>query len=851
MDIGSLDVAAPLKARPDYRPCLRKRPVATMATPDTSDLTSSSEVFTAYTLPQIRAIHKSLHVQIEEKAARLRTQVGSSYRDLLGTADTIVQMRHDMSQAQNILGEIGGRCGRTVVGGKVSGLAKFCGLEDAEAEMGCVARVKLLEACDLAVARLLKGNAPRKGERLVLAAKVLVLSRLLVSSFHDAGSLNEQLRVAVGAAKKSLGHLRRRLLRGVEKALGKMGEDAPHGDMLQALCAYSLASSSGARDVLRHCLNVRAEAMTYEFDIEDHERDKSVDNVLRGLDLYTRTLLDVQALVPSKLSDALAELKKKPLLADESLQALEGLRLDIYKRWCGDEIQYFTPFIRHDDLEGKQAKEMLMGWARKGSEALLGGTKTIMEHMHEFKAIVDLRTSVLQRWIKDGGKARGFDPSIMLDGLRDTINGRLLDVLDTKVTKLRLVGSEVAMTLDAWQPGISDQRKRLWDGEMLDLDMTVGSAQVTHEILSRLHGQNDAVARAVTGYESWHRLIDDANEVVDQLRRQRWDNDGEEIEDEETIEERQKLLSRDDPRKIEERLNAVLEQSFQQLDEHLGTLWQKRKDSPDRGHIAMYLLRLLRSIRSRLPKLESTKSFGLAYIPSLNESLVAQVALGPLEEFSTAALTKERVTGRTLWEGEPALPTQPSLGTFKLLRNLVNAMGDAGLDLWNPTAIRALKGTLGAQLCEAWRAALAAGEDKLKEKEAKVEEETEVTADGETSPEDGVNVVKKTEATVEDETNKEDGANEAEAKSPEATKPEPLTSSSSDAHRADIVIHWVYDMTLLEIYLGTAEESHAQLATLADEVFVKTGLKKAAKGRMRKASQEYWKRTSLLFGLLA
>ena len=851
MDVGGLDVAAPLKDRPDYRPCLRKRAVAAMATPDTSDLTSSSEVFTTYTLPQIRAIHKSLHVQIEEKAARLRTQVGNSYRDLLGTADTIVQMRHDMSQAQNILGDMGGRCGRTVVGGKVSGLAKFRGLDDAEAEMGCVARVKLLEACDLAVARLLKGNAPGRGERLVLAAKVLVLSRLLVSSFHDAGPLKEELRVAVEAARKNLGHLRRRLLRGVEKALGKLGEEGPHGDMLQVLCAYSLASSSGARDVLRHCLNVRAEAMTYEFDVEDHERDKGTDNVLRGLDLYTRTLLDVQALVPSKLSNALAELKKKPLLADESIQALEGLRLDIYKRWCGDEIQYFTPFIRHDDLEGKQAKEMLTAWAKKGSEALLGGVKTIMEHMHEFKAIVDLRTSVLQRWIKDGGKARGFDPSTMLDGLRETINGRLLDVLDTKITKLRLVGSEVAATLDAWRPGNSDQRKRLWDEEMLDLDMTVSSAQVTHEILSRLHGQNDAVARAVTGYESWYRLINDVNEVVDQLRRQRWDNDVEEIEDEETIEERQTLLSRDDPRKIEERLNAALEQSFKQLDEHLGALWQEHTDSPGRGHIAMYLLRLLRSIRSRLPQVESTKSFGLAYIPSLNESLVAQVALGPLEEFSTTALTKERVTGRALWEGEPALPTQPSLGTFKLLRSLVSAMGDAGLDLWNPTAIRALKDTLGAQLCEAWRAALAAGEDERKEKEAKAEEVREASADGETSPEDGANVGKETEATREDETNKQDGANEGRAASPGATKPEPPSSAGNDAHRADVVTHWVYDMMLLEIYLGTAEESHAPLAALADEVFATTGLEKAAKERMRKASREYWKRTSLLFGLLA
>ena len=88
-----------------------------MATPDLSTLTSSAQIFSSnYTLPQIRAIHKSLHVEIDEKASRLRTQVGSSYRDLLGTADTIVQMRKDNDAVQGVLGRMGGRCGRGVVG---------------------------------------------------------------------------------------------------------------------------------------------------------------------------------------------------------------------------------------------------------------------------------------------------------------------------------------------------------------------------------------------------------------------------------------------------------------------------------------------------------------------------------------------------------------------------------------------------------------------------------------------------------------------------------------------------------------------------------------------------------------
>ncbi|KAK8874866.1 oligomeric Golgi complex component [Apiospora arundinis] len=757
-----------------------------------------------------------------------------------------------MTRTQAILGEMGGRCGRTVVGNKITGLARFQGLDEAEAEMGCVARVKLLEACGLAVGKLLRAGGitggttttegqQGRGERLVLAAKVLVLSRLLISSFGDMGELNEELRAAVEAAKKNLGGLRRRLLRGVEKVLGRVSDGLEQSDILKALCAYSLASSSGSRDALRHFLNVRGEAMAFEFDVEEYEKTRGTENVLQGLDLYTRTLLDVQSIVPAKLSDALASLKKKPLLADESLRTLEGLKLDIYERWCGDEVQYFTPFIRHDDLDGKQAKDMLTQWAKKGGEALLEGMKKILEHMNEFKAIVDLRTNVLQHWIKDGGKARGFDPSVMLDGLRNTINTRLLGVLDVKVSKLRLVGSEVGATLDGWRAGTSDQYNSLWSDEMLELDMSIGSAQVTHEILSRLHGKNYTVAKAVTGYETWYHLIDDVNEVVGQLQRQRWDNDVEEIEDEETIEIRQKLLSKDDPDKINKRLNTALEQSFKQLDEELNTLWQKHMGSADSGHIAMYLLRVLRAIRSRLPKLDSTKSFGLESVPSLQEKVALEVGIAPLEEFSSDALARTRVTGRSLWEGEPALPTLPSPGVFKLLRDLVKSMGDAGLDLWSPAAVSLLKKTFGKQLGDAWRAVLELEAANAKEAKA---EKVEKATKAKKGKKDETNEKGEGEKSEDDEP-AEDEKEESDESSAAATK-----DTSSADQRRDLLIQWLYDIHLLKVYLGIGETPNEELKKLADEVCEKTSLGDGATERLRKAAQEYWRRTSLLFGLL-
>ncbi|KAI2612597.1 uncharacterized protein GGS25DRAFT_125652 [Hypoxylon fragiforme] len=807
-----------------------------MATPDTSTLTTSSQVFTAHTLPQIRAIHKNLHAQIDEKSARLRNQVGSSYRELLGTADTIVRMRVDMLAAQDVLATMGGLCGRAAIGGKTTALGQFRsgggggGGDAEEARLSRVARLKLLGACGLAVGRLLKGGnsssggGEGKGDRLVLAAKVLVLKRLLVSSFGAVESLADETRAAVEEAKKNLNTLRRRLLRAVEKVLEKIGDSVDRGDVLKALAAYSLASSSGAKDVLRHFLSVRAEAMVYEFDPEEHENQRSAENVLKGLDLYTRTLLDVQALVPNKLSDALLQLKKQHLLEDESLLELEGLRLDIYERWCGDEIQYFTPFIRHDDLEGKHAKEMLTNWASKGGETLLKGLQGTLGHIHEFKTIVDLRTNVLQHWINDGGKARGFDPTIMLNGLREAIDGRLLYLIESKVAKLKLIGSEVTATLEAWRPGATDQHRSLWDEEMLDSDIAGSASQITHEILSRLYGRNDAVARVVTSYESWHHLVDSVSELIDQLKRQHWDDDVDEIEDEDDIAARQKLLSQDDPELLQKKLDETTEEAFKDLDKHLATAWQSRVGDPDNGPIAMYILRILRDIRGRLPKLEGIKSFGLESAPSLHDKLAIYISISPLEKFTATTLTRRRVAGRALWEGEPALPTQPSPGTFKLLHSLVTNMGDAGLDLWTPVAVSVLKRTFGRQLVQLWHG-------ELESEGAGGQATDAVSEEKPSTPKDG----------------SLDNAEEEEDK--DASSSEKVPEAKSEKSK-DIYIQWIYDIHLLQQCLGSDVSSEEPFKAFVEEVFEKTGLESAAKERLAKTSQEYWKRTSLLFGLL-
>ncbi|KYK61439.1 hypothetical protein DCS_02581 [Drechmeria coniospora] len=939
--------------------------------PDTSTLTSSAQIFsTNHTLPQIRSIHKSLQVQIEEKSTRLRTQVGGSYRELLGTADTIVQMRSDNNRAQELLSKMGSRCGRAFLSSKATSLANF-EAADENTSTGRAARLKLLDACGLVVGRILRGQggleeATTSGGRLVLAAKVWVLLRLLIKGLDGEGVDKNSARALV-TASKSRDSLRRRLLNAIDGVLDKSDDSTERDDVLNALCAHSLVNSSGTRDALRHFLSVRAGAMALAFDLEENERTTTTEDVVRSLRLYTGTILDVQALVPAKLSPALAGLNNQKLLADSSLKLLEGLRLDLYGQWCSDEIQCFAPFIRHDDLGGSLARDMLSKWTEDGAQVLLHGLKKTLDQMADFKSITDLRTQVLQLWIRDGGRARGFDPSEMQDDLREAINTRMLAVLESKVTKLRLVGSEIRATLEGWREGVTDKHAGLWEEDGYDAALSNGAAPFVQEVLSRLYGRNDAVSKAIHSYSSWFHVIGDVKEVVEQLKKQRWDNDVDEVEDEETIEARQNILSKDDPQKLQDMLDTTLDKSFKDLEEQLAKLWRERPEGTTNSAVAMYLVRILREIRSQLPERPSISDFGLAMVPSLHRQIVLQVSAPALDNFSTNSLTMRTVPSRPLWEGELPLPSQPSPEIFQFLRALSLSMMDAGVDLWSASALAMMKKHLCERLCAAWQTQLTElpadgmpsrsgyeneadgdekgvgnqssdekedksrrddeenGEDQADEKgaesqdgneQAENQEGDQKAASGQVDDEEKVGNQEGGQKEVSGQVDDEEKAEEQEGNDDEAEHQasddketenqggdEKVDSSqvgdeekagnqeADEVERAnqadkehevevqgtgekkpgekdgddggkddglagervrDLVIQWLFDVSYLKGGVGSISGTASEdIETLREELCSRTGLDDVSLQRIGQLSQEYWRRTSLLFGLLA
>ncbi|KAH9203783.1 hypothetical protein DL95DRAFT_399040 [Leptodontidium sp. 2 PMI_412] len=789
--------------------------MAANKTLDPSTCTSAPEAF-KYPLPQVRQFHRSLTVELDEKNARLRTLVGGSYRQLLGTAETILQMREDIGHVEEKLGRVGKGCGRGVVGGKASGLARLAvgGRAGKRGEdMAWAARVKVLEMCAVVAGKLLRkggssdsGDKSAKGKNLVLAAKVLVLSRLLAKNMGDAPEKSPEDQAPVEELKKKFMTLRRKLSTAIRKTVEKVNGDRE--DLIQALSAHSLVTNSGAKDIIKHFLRIRGEAMTLAFDEEEQKLDNP--GVLRALELYTRTLLDVQALVPRRLSEALASLKTKPLLKDESVRKLEGLRLDVCEKWFGDDILFFTPYIRHDDLEGSQTVEMLKGWAKRASEVMLDGLAKSLSQMTEFKTVVTIRTRILEIWIKEGGKAKGFDPSILLDGLRKAINDCMVSLVESRVSKLHLVATEIEGTLGVWREGITDHQESLWESSLLEMEISNGASLFKQNVLARTHGRSDAVSRVFRGYQTWRHLVDEISVVISQLRTQRWDDDLEDIEDDLSVESRNTLLSTEDPKMLQEHLDSSLEEAYQLLNEKISALLTTYEESGQIGQISVYLLRVIRDIRTELPSNISLQSFGIPLVKPLHERLASEVSAKALQAF-TRTCTRKKVSGRALWEGTPELPVQPSPGTFKLLHSLALAMARVGGDLWSPTAVAVLKRSLREAVAVKWAEALKAKAEINGAKNDEELSESQETGDGRKSAE------------VE----------------------------NAEEKNKDVLIQALFDILLLQSAFNIPDTQADEFVKLGESLEGKTGLDAAARKRVSGAAKEYWKRTALLFGLLA
>ncbi|UJO13902.1 uncharacterized protein CLAFUR5_03317 [Fulvia fulva] len=753
--------------------------------PDAATLQNWEDAF-QYPLPTVRKLESQLRTTLTSNRDKLRSLVGTSYRDLLGTAERIIEMDSQLQSAEYLLSDIGKKCNSRSIEriGENHERMKVLRNSGEEERYRRLAQTRVLQGCVNVAGRIVK----RRGGDALLAAKVLVLGRLACKSLEPSD--------VVDGLKKRLGGMRKRLMGYIGRILVRT--DVERMEMVRTLCAYSLISSSSPRDVLRYFLQVRFEQL--ELKVES----AAEAGISEMLELYGQTLVDAREVFPRRFADASSQLSKVALVRDESVRSTIELNLDIYEQWISDDVRNFYPWVRHDQLTSGDVGEALASWTKQAQEILLEALQDALQAHFDADVVLDMRHKVLSTYLTLSGKLRNGDHGKMINKLRLLFLTRLEE----------LVGDAASLPeriFDIPQEKAGDESPILYALADNGLDLEGGALSFRQTVVRRQYGRDASILRVTTALDDWTQRLNKSAEMISSLRTTKWKNDLDlDLDDLPDGASLHDVLGKQDPQHLETKLRESATSAFEASYRHV----EKSLDSSEDPRT---LLRVVREIDQRRRNLgehlevhTSTKA-SVEFVAALHRRVATHTSDDPIKQFSKRLQTRSHVPV-TLWDGSPPLPLQPSANAYRFLRGLHHAMSEAGNDIWSPDAVSILKIRLVQEL---------GGQLKV----------DEICEGLESSMSNG-------HANDDDQAEPTDNA---------AAKSE----DSSKEQVKNKLTQMLFDILYLQRVLLTSSSPSTKLEATAQEIRQRLELDASANERLRKSANEYWKRTYLLFGLLA
>ncbi|KAE8388216.1 hypothetical protein BDV23DRAFT_159569 [Aspergillus alliaceus] len=776
--------------------------------PDPQSLKSWQDAF-QYPIPTVRRVEQELRRDIASNKERLRALVGARYRELVGTAETIVSMNREMQEVDATLADIGRRCNPRLMEKKYTHFNQIKGdVHDKDAAKRAIgAQLALLHRCETAISRLLR----RRGS-LLLGAKLVVISRLL----HKALSQQKTVPPFLESLRNQIASLRQTLLRRINKCLASSSSTAE--DTIEVLSSYCLATSSSSEDAIRHFHRVREEVIESQLGLDD----PSGENILKALGIYASTLQITKILLSRRLSDVLGKLKARPILTDPEIRNLDDLGLDVLGRWVPPDVNNFTPWIKLSDQSKHEVEKTMKRWSKQAFEKFIQGCQKSLLSWLDFTKLLSLREKALEFWLRSWASTITHSSLEVLEGIRGVFNGRLTSLLSDQAKSLVNFGQDVAIKVSTWDNADHVTAQSLWDPELMVSDYSNGADAFKTAIADRLLGRDEEVSNTLKKYRTWLTSIEKSNESIDELRRLRWNDIIEEGESDDLDIDITAKLNEGDPQLLQEALQLAVREAFGSLQSSFGDIFKAFGDSHVSGKAA-FILRIIRLVRRDLPVRLITNNFAFSrdIVPQLQEML----AIEAVKETSTLNLSVKlgtRVPGRSLWEGDPELPIQPSPSTFKFLHRLVASMERCGPGLWDVSTVQVLKRTLQNEMSNIVT--------------SRIETLSSCDTDkGKGDPESNGN-----EATNEPEGQNGDG--DPWSENAYATK-------SRNAH--DLKLQFYFDIAYLKNALAVQDSEQDRLSDALEKLQNDLGSVGEAIRTMEHSAAEYWKRTQLLFGLLA
>ena len=736
-------------------------------------------------------------------------------------------MNRDIQDVESILADVGRRCnprlierkhvhvrqikigdaekGTNYSGGNQESVADTVNIGAEKHALG--AQLSLLHRCTTSISRLL-----RRRSSLLLVAKILVVSR----SLHKSLSKHESSPPFLDDLWKQVASLRQTLLKRINKRLASTS--ATEDTIIESLAAYCLATSSSSDDAIHHFHQVRLDVIVGQLDM-------SRENIPRALQLFVQTLQASKVLRSHRFSDVLLKLKARPLLTDPEIQNLDGLEVEVLGRWVAPDVKNFTPWIKLSELNRAQGVESIKEWSLQAFKKFSEGCQKSLAQSTDFSELLSLRTETVELWLSSWGSTIIHGSVDVLEILRNIFNEQLSRILNVHAQSLGEVGTQVSSIISNWENTDHSSVGSLWDADLITAEFTNGAQAFKQTVADRLLGRDEDVSTVLIKYQAWLASIQQFNESIDSLRRTRWTDIlvGGEVEDEDI--DITPRLNEDDPRHLSDSLESAVRDAFSNLQTSFKSAFDFTPSHSSEK--ATFLLRLIRLVRRDIPTgfVSADFVFSSEIVPDLQKLLATEVvakagslSLIPSPKSHPQTSNIKIVPGRSLWEGEPAIPVQPSASSFKLLRRLTSLMDTCGLDLWDPSTVQALKQELKTKL----EAAISAALDDL----------------------DSVDVPSNTE--TEEDQPTANGGEEKEDKTEENPETQSLGPDQVEGLR-----DWKVQLFFDSLYLSQMLGERNQLAGVVERTQKSAGSTADTVKTIKKLATGYWTRTELLFGLLA
>jgi hypothetical protein len=628
-----------------------------------SNLSSWSQAFEEFPIVQTRAIEKQLRADIAHNKQKLRNLVGGSYRDLLSTADQIVALDAKTAQVEAQISELGRNCRPK----------QYVPSNNNSLQQSNVAQLSLLHRCSSCIASCLKAG------RVILAAKLLAISRLL----HTSLSKQKQAPGILDILLDQLSRSRRRLLRRIDRRLDDASIEK--AELIEAISAFCLATSSSFSDAIHHFQRRRLG----QIHRSAQGAHRNHQHTTKTFKYYIDSLRTTKLLLGQEVPRALQKLQQAAILQDPDVLHLEHLNLNSLRILMPNEVQTFTPYIKKSALSEHEAKTLLETWSEEAFNIVRSQLVTHLETLADTSSAFRLRQDLLMVGLQSCFSTPAHVN--IIDTLRATINEHILSLMQEQISGIAKIATcMVDSSHDIHETShtkvsANTTTPTIWSATLVTTPMSKTANSFLTQLKAAHLGSTPSLHELSCSLTTWCASITNLRQQITSLKQIRWQDSLEESEDtdEETAKAILRTLSIDDPTSYSENLSSNLEGSITSFQDRIATAANASTSIND----SLFLLRAIREATLHLSASfpELSLSHLHATIPHLHSVLAGETVSRLSATMETSHPVKQIASAHL-----PAnLPSPAAFATLRTLCTIMLELG--GIDIWTSAAVKVVK----------------------------------------------------------------------------------------------------------------------------------------------------------------